>query len=58
MRVIRFNLDTFQRFKLAYNAAIAAGLASFEFEGNEFLVAYAAHLIAFLTPKFALCGLN
>lgn len=40
-----------ERFKKAYEQAVAAKADTFLFDGNEFVVGYAKYLIVFLETK-------
>jgi hypothetical protein len=41
-----------KRFNAAYAAACVAGVDTFRFEGNEFVVSYAKYLIEYLQGRF------
>lgn len=41
-----------KRFKAAYKAAVKRADSTFTFDGNEYYVPYAKHLIEYLDAKF------
>jgi hypothetical protein len=54
---ITWDSDKLKRLKAAYRSAVRAGLEPddvFSFEGNDFVVAYAFHLIEYLTIRLGL----
>jgi hypothetical protein len=51
MASIEFSRADFQKFKKAYNEAVANGKDQFTFMGNEFVTGYAKYLIEYLEPK-------
>lgn len=54
---ITFTVDQAQALEAAYNAAIEAGEPQFTFEGREYLVDYARHLLMYLGTEFHRRGL-
>lgn len=45
---VSFDRPTRDRLREAYDAAVAAGVKTFVFEGNEYFVGYAKYLLEFL----------
>lgn len=41
------------RFRVAYKAAVKAGVETFTFDGNEFVVGYAKYLLEYLDSRLA-----
>jgi hypothetical protein len=51
MQKINFTKEKLHKFKVAWNWAICTGNEQFEFEGNDYLVAYATYLIQYLETR-------
>lgn len=51
-----FTLKKLERFEKRYKKAVADGEETFEFEGHEYVTAYAKYLIAFLSGQLQLKG--
>lgn len=49
---LSFNQPTYTRFKKVYTSAVRNNIEVFEFEGHEFLTAYAKYVIEYLKPNF------
>lgn len=49
---VEFTPAKLVRFKKAYDLAVKSGLGEFRFEGDEFVTAYAKHVIDYLTVRF------
>jgi len=47
-----FNQDKFEQFQAAYEQAKNENKTDFTFEGKEFLVTYATHLINYLSTHY------
>lgn len=48
MTQVSFDRPTRDRLRKAYDAAVAAGVEAFTFEGREYFVSYAKYLLEFL----------
>jgi len=53
-KYIEFTPAKYRKFKAAYESAKASGAETFEFEGNDFLVAYAKYVIMYLEQQMGI----
>jgi len=50
---VSFSKEKLNKFKGVYKTAVSGEMGSFWFDGNEYLTAYAKHMIEYLDNQFA-----
>jgi hypothetical protein len=49
--MVTFDRKKLRRFRVAYTAAVKAGLGAFIFDGDDYVTSYAKFVIEYLTQK-------